>query len=108
MDTLMRKLTLIITLATLGLATPVASAAIRCPSVYPQADFPLHASGTTCHVARDVERHAGPVVESFRVDGYTWRGVVYSRAHNHTYFRFTGHRSGHTATVWITNRFPVS
>jgi len=108
----MRKL---ITLATLVASTLVvapapapASAAIRCPTPYPKYELPFHASGTTCKVAQDVARHAGPCDGHFRVDGYTWTCAVYSRAHDHTYCRFTGHKGGHTALVWITNRYPVS
>ena len=107
----MRKVLIIAVAVSAFLALPaISSAAVTCHSTYPAYDLPLHAGGTNCSVAQDVERYAtGEWAHAkWQIDGYTWSAALYSRAHNHTYFRYTGHRHRRTATVWITNRYPVS
>ena len=103
----MRKVVIIADAVSAFLALPaISSAAVGCHSTDPAYDIPLHASGTNCSVAQDVERYAtGERANAkWHIDGYTWNAALYSRAHNHTYFRYTGHRHGRTATVWIANR----
>jgi hypothetical protein len=93
----------------LSLSPAIASAATKC-SPGSKFELPLHESGTSCRVARDVDRWFGGHEwwdAAPRIDGRVWRGTLYSRAHDHTYFRFTTHTHG-TANVWVTNRYPVS
>ena len=106
------KAALIIIAASFCFGVTQASAAkiVTCPSLYPRYEFPLQERGTTCRVARDLDRYAATHdfvilnIPGHKLDGYQWRAGISSRAHGHTYFRFT---SG-LRTVWITDRGEVS
>jgi hypothetical protein len=65
----------------------------------------LHSKGVSCSQARGIERHAGQHhwALPFRLYGRTWRGAIYSHAHNHTYVRL---QSG-PLTVWVTVAKPT-
>jgi hypothetical protein len=89
---------------TVAFGTSAQAAARTTCAHAPRAEFPIQEVGTSCKVARDVERwndhNELALSNNPRIDGHRWHGTLYSRAHGRTYYRFTTRG----AAVWITYR----
>lgn len=97
-------------LASSALAKPVVTCRPfepAAPPAPPNFVLSLHETGVTCKIARDVEtyslRHETLPFFVWKIDGHRWHGTLFSRAHGHTYFRYTSP----AGIVWVTIRLPV-